>query len=163
SVATYRLALSRQSGASTDSLLLPLMSRALAGMPFSSGATRSSVPSQGMCGGFQQIPASPLPSGDRVGDAKKANPPDSPAAAEGEAERGGVGTAGAVKRDRDDGARDLPALMPFPHAPDLGAIRREHEVGLAQRARLQPSGRAGPPGAAGNALRQDCASCRGRV
>src|SRR5579859_6000153 len=74
SVATYRLPLSRQSGASTDSLLLPLMSRDLPGMPFSMGATLSSVPSHGMCGGFQQIHASQLPSGDGVGNAKKSNP-----------------------------------------------------------------------------------------
>src|SRR5215469_11969100 len=74
SVATYRLALSRQGGASTDSLLLPLMSRDLPGIPLSSGATRSSVPSHGMCGWFQQIQASQLPSGDGVGNAKKSNP-----------------------------------------------------------------------------------------
>src|SRR5215471_4115253 len=74
SVATYRLALSRHSGASTDSLLLPLISRALPGTPLVTGATRSSVPSQGMCGWFQQIQASQLPSGEGVGNAKKSKP-----------------------------------------------------------------------------------------
>src|SRR6266436_3591671 len=74
SVATYRLLLSRQSGASTDSRLLPLISRAFAGAPLSSGATRNSVPSHGMCGWFQQIQASHRPSGDGVGKAKKSAP-----------------------------------------------------------------------------------------
>ncbi len=74
SVATYRLWLSRHSGASTDSRLLPLISRALPGLPPSTGATLSSVPSHGMCGWFQQIHASHCPSGDGVGKAKKSKP-----------------------------------------------------------------------------------------
>ncbi len=74
SVATYRLALSRHSGASTDSLLLPLISRDLPGVPSCTGAIRSSVPSHGMCGWFQQIQASHCPSGDGDGNAKKSCP-----------------------------------------------------------------------------------------
>src|SRR6185437_7370722 len=74
SVATYRLALSRQTGASTDSRLLPLISLPLPGVPASTGATRNSVPSHGMCGWFQQIQASHWPSGDGVGNAKKSKP-----------------------------------------------------------------------------------------
>src|SRR6266566_3833865 len=74
SVATYRLVLSRHSGASTDSRLLPLISLALPGMPSATGAIRSSVPSHGMCGWFQQIHASHWPSGDGVGNAKKSYP-----------------------------------------------------------------------------------------
>src|SRR5215469_5625232 len=74
SVATYRLELSRHSGASTDSRLLPLISRPLPGMSFSIGATLSSVPSHGMCGWFQQIQASHCPLGDGVGNAKKSEP-----------------------------------------------------------------------------------------
>src|SRR5215472_18077060 len=74
SVAMYRLELSRHTGASTDSRLLPLISRLLPRTPPVSGATRNSVPSHGMCGWFQQIHASQLPSGDGVGNAKKSNP-----------------------------------------------------------------------------------------
>ena len=74
SVATYRLALSFQTGASTDSRMLPLSSRLLPGTPSCTGATRSSVPSQGMCGWFQEIQASVRPSGDGVGKAKKSGP-----------------------------------------------------------------------------------------
>src|SRR5215472_18272134 len=74
SVATYRLALFRQTGASTDSRLLPLISLLLPGVPLSTGATRSSVPSHGMCGWFQQIQASHWPLGDGVGNAKKSEP-----------------------------------------------------------------------------------------
>ena len=74
SVATYRFWLSRHSGASTDSRLLPLISLALPGLPPSTGATRSSVPSHGMWGWFQQIHASHCPSGDGVGKAKKSKP-----------------------------------------------------------------------------------------
>src|ERR1039457_3797753 len=71
---TYRLVLSRQTGASTDSRRLPLTSLPLAGTPFSSGATRSSVPSHGIVGWFHHIQASLLPSGDRRGYAKKSEP-----------------------------------------------------------------------------------------
>ncbi len=74
SVATYRLVLSRQTGASTDSRRLPLTSLPRPGTPSSIAATRSSVPSQGMCGWFQQIQASRRPSGEGVGNAKKSAP-----------------------------------------------------------------------------------------
>ena len=74
SVATYRLALSFQTGASTDSRILPLSRRDLPGTPSWTAATRSSVPSQGMCGWFQEIQASVRPSGDGVGNAKKSGP-----------------------------------------------------------------------------------------
>src|SRR5215470_2573400 len=74
SVATYKLALSRHNGASTDSRLEPLISRLLPATPSAMGAIRSSVPSHGMCGWFQQIHASQRPSGDGVGNAKKSKP-----------------------------------------------------------------------------------------
>ncbi len=74
SVATYKLVLSRQAGASTDSPRPPLTSRPRPATPFSIAATRSSVPSQGICGWFQQIQASRRPSGDGVGNATKSVP-----------------------------------------------------------------------------------------
>ena len=66
--------MSRHSGASTDSRRLPWTRRPLPGIPFSTGATRSSVPSHGMYGWFQQIQASHFPSGEGVGKAKKSVP-----------------------------------------------------------------------------------------
>jgi hypothetical protein len=69
SVTTYRLEASRHSGARTDSCMPPLTSLPWPGAPSSISATRSSVPSQGMRGWFQQIQARRLPSGDGVGNA----------------------------------------------------------------------------------------------
>src|ERR1700730_9971631 len=80
SVATYRLVLSRHSGASTESRRPPLTSLPGPTAPFPPspalviGATRSSVPSHGMCGWFQLIQARRLLSGDGVGDAEKSEP-----------------------------------------------------------------------------------------
>src|SRR5215470_5082751 len=85
SVATYKLESSRQSGASTDSRLLPLIRRLLPTEPSSTGAIRSSVPSHGMFGWFQQIHASQRPSGDGVGKAKKSKPDTSSRTARGSA------------------------------------------------------------------------------
>ncbi len=73
SVAAYSVVSFFQSGASTDSRRLPISSRPPATPP-SSAATRSSVPSQGMCGWFQEIQASRVPSGDGVGKARKSGP-----------------------------------------------------------------------------------------
>ena len=134
SVATYRLVLSRQAGASTDSRRLPLTSLPLPGMPLSTGATRSSVPSHGMCGWFQQIQASRLPSGDGVGNAKKSEPATSCRIASGFCGRG------AVQRHGDDRAADLAAVVPFLDAPDLGAVGGEHEIGVTQRGRASAGG-----------------------
>src|ERR1700733_14184924 len=86
SVTTYRLVLSRQAGASTDSRSPPLTS--LPGPtdtcppsapfppapPLVTIATLSSVPSHGMCGWFHEIQARRVPSGDGVGNAKKSLP-----------------------------------------------------------------------------------------
>lgn len=74
SVATYRLVLSRHTGARTDSRSPPLTTRPGPATPLFTAATRSSVPSHGMCGWFQEIQASRLPSGDGVGKAKKSLP-----------------------------------------------------------------------------------------
>ena len=126
SVATYRLELSRHSGASTDSRLLPLIRRPLPGTPSVTGATRSSVPSQGMCGWFQPIQASHLPSGDGVGNAKKSNPVTSTRTAPGSL------AAAPSERHGDDRPGDLARRMLLAHAPDLAAVRRQHEVRVPQ-------------------------------
>ena len=55
-----------------------------------------------------------------------------------------VGRRRAVQRDGHDRAGDGAAVVALQHAPDLRVARREHEVGVAQRAgRQRPGARAG--------------------
>ena len=156
--------MSRQSGASTDSRRLPCSSLPLPGMPFSTGATRSSVPSQGMCGWFQQIQASHFPSGDGVGKAKKSVPSTSVRMASGLIGRR------AVQRHCHDRAADLAVLMPLLHAPDLALVGRQGEVGVAEAGRSQRAGAVAAWHAAGSgvsgrgcSLPSACPARRGRA